>query len=88
MTDYWIGKRIVKTRRKQDKYRNECLNIASRLSLTLIVKSAASDLAACLLSVAGFAAEVIVADTGSTDGRPAVEARRGAGVVDFPRCDT
>jgi len=53
------------------------------LSLCMIVKNAARDLAACLDSVAGLASESILADTGSTDETALIAARYGATVMPF-----
>jgi len=54
------------------------------ISLCLIVKDGAKDLPRCLESVRGIADEVIVVDTGSTDGTPEVARAFGAKVVFFP----
>lgn len=54
------------------------------ISLCMIVKNEADTLARCLKSVAGVADELIVVDTGSTDGTAAIARRFGADVVDFP----
>jgi hypothetical protein len=56
-------------------------------SLCMIVKNEAHTLGRCLESVAGVFDEVIIADTGSTDGTKDVAARFGARVVDFPWVD-
>ena len=53
------------------------MNSAPDLSLCLIVKNEASRLPACLASAGGLGAEVVVVDTGSTDGT--VELARAAG---------
>lgn len=52
----------------------------ARLSVVLITLDAASQLADCLES-ARFADEIIVVDSGSTDGTPALAARYGAKVI-------
>jgi len=62
--------------------------MATRLSLAVIAKNAASDLVACLSSAAGVVDEIVVADTGSTDQTREIAAGHGARVVDFPWCDS
>ncbi|SEU20219.1 glycosyltransferase family 2 protein [Paenibacillus sp. NFR01] len=54
------------------------------ISLCMIVKNEADTLARCLKSVAGVADELIVVDTGSTDGTAEIARRFGADVVDYP----
>jgi glycosyltransferase involved in cell wall biosynthesis len=53
------------------------------LSVCLIVRDEAENLPACLASVAGLEAEVIVVDTGSTDNTREVAERCGAKVYGF-----
>jgi glycosyltransferase involved in cell wall biosynthesis len=53
----------------------------STLSLCMVVKNEERHLPRCLDSVQGLAGELIVVDTGSTDGTPAIAARRGARVI-------
>src|SRR5258707_15581027 len=50
------------------------------LSVAIITRNAASQLERCLASVA-FADEVVVVDSGSTDGTVELAARRGARVI-------
>jgi glycosyltransferase involved in cell wall biosynthesis len=50
------------------------------LSVAIITRNAASQLGSCLASVA-FAEEVVVVDSGSTDGTQGLAARRGARVI-------
>jgi glycosyltransferase involved in cell wall biosynthesis len=57
------------------------------VSLCLIVKNEADKLAPCLGSVAGLVQEMIVIDTGSTDGTQDVARRHGARVFDFAWID-
>lgn len=57
------------------------------VSLCMIVKNEAHTLGRCLESVAGVFDEVVVVDTGSTDGTQELAARFGARVVDFPWID-
>ncbi|MBA4137482.1 MAG: glycosyltransferase [Opitutus sp.] len=52
------------------------------ISVLIPVKNEAANLAACLASVA-FCDEVVVVDSGSTDGTAAIAERAGARVVDF-----
>ena len=54
-----------------------------RLSLCMIVKNEASCLAGCLRSVQGLVDEIIIVDTGSTDGTKDIAASFGAKAVDF-----
>jgi Flp pilus assembly protein TadD len=54
------------------------------LSLAMIVKNEAAHLGHCLDSVRGLVDEVVVVDTGSTDGTVAVAQERGARVGSFP----
>ena len=56
------------------------------LSLSMIVRNEESRLAACLASVQGFADEMVVVDTGSTDATVAVATAAGARVeeLDWP----
>lgn len=53
-----------------------------RVSLAMIVKNEAGHLGACLDSVAALGAEVVVVDTGSTDGTLEVARAHGATVVE------
>jgi len=57
-----------------------------RLSLSMIVRDEAAQLAACLDSVKGFVDEMVVVDTGSSDDTAAIAARCGARVhrIDWP----
>ncbi len=50
------------------------------LSLAMIVKNEAANLPRCLASVAGVVDEMVVVDTGSSDGTPAIAAAAGASV--------
>ncbi|HEY9900168.1 MAG TPA: tetratricopeptide repeat protein [Pantanalinema sp.] len=54
------------------------------LSLCMIVKNEEKYLEGCLASVQGVADEIIVVDTGSTDGTLAIAERFGAKVIHFP----
>ena len=57
------------------------------LTISLIVRNEEQSLGRCLDSVQGLADEIVVVDTGSTDGTREVAAGRGARVFDFPWCD-
>jgi tetratricopeptide (TPR) repeat protein len=56
-------------------------SVSPRLSLCLIVKDEAANLPTCLDSVVGVADEIIVVDTGSTDGTQALATARGATLI-------
>jgi glycosyltransferase involved in cell wall biosynthesis/tetratricopeptide (TPR) repeat protein len=58
------------------------------LSLTMIVKNEADNLATCLQSLRGIADEMIVVDTGSSDATKEVALQHGARVFDFTWCDS
>lgn len=57
------------------------------VSLCMIVKNEAAHLPRCLRSVHGLADEILIADTGSTDGTKEIAAAFGARLFDFPWCD-
>jgi tetratricopeptide (TPR) repeat protein len=57
------------------------------LSICLIVRDEEQALPGCLASVAPFAAELIVVDTGSTDRTREIAAEFGARIADFTWCD-
>jgi glycosyltransferase involved in cell wall biosynthesis len=54
------------------------------LSLCMIVKNEAQHLEKCLRSVQGLVSEIIIADTGSTDGSMEIARRSGARVIEVP----
>jgi glycosyltransferase involved in cell wall biosynthesis/Tfp pilus assembly protein PilF/SAM-dependent methyltransferase len=58
-----------------------------RISVCLITKNEEKFLAQCLKSVRGFASQIIVADTGSTDRTVEVAKEFGAEIYSFPWCD-
>ena len=57
------------------------------LSACLIVKNEARYLDGCLRSLGGLVDEVVVVDTGSTDGSERIARKRGARVFDFEWTD-
>jgi glycosyltransferase involved in cell wall biosynthesis/Tfp pilus assembly protein PilF len=59
-----------------------------RVSLCMIVKNEEANLPGCLGCVADLVDEMIVVDTGSTDGTKEVAARLGARVFNFPWVDS
>jgi glycosyltransferase involved in cell wall biosynthesis len=59
-----------------------------RVSLCLIVRNEEDNLAECLSGVAEIVDEVVIVDTGSTDGTKAIATRFGARVYDFPWVDS
>ena len=58
--------------------------MTARLSAAMIVRDEAARLGGCLRSLCGLADEVVVVDTGSTDGTPELAAGLGACVIAFP----
>ena len=61
--------------------------MTTTLTISLIVRNEEQSLGRCLDSVQGLGDEIVVVDTGSTDGTRVVAAGRGARVFDFPWCD-
>jgi glycosyltransferase involved in cell wall biosynthesis/predicted Zn-dependent protease len=59
-----------------------------RVSLSMIVKNEEEGLASCLESVAGLVDEIVVVDTGSSDGTASIAARFGARVSAFEWVDS
>jgi glycosyltransferase involved in cell wall biosynthesis len=57
------------------------------LGLAMIVKDGARTLRNCLASVAGVTDQIVIADTGSTDGSPQLARDLGAEVFDLPWAD-
>ncbi len=59
---------------------------AVRISVCMIVRDEAADLPRCLASVEGVVDEIVVVDTGSTDGTPGIAAAAGARVqrIEWP----
>src|SRR5437660_1581456 len=62
-------------------------NRGPRLSVAMIVRSCAAELAATLRSVRDLADEIVVLDTGSTDGTREVASQCGARVFQQPWAD-
>ncbi len=54
------------------------------LGLAMIVKNGAETLQQCIRSVAGVTNQIVIADTGSSDGTPQLARELGAEVFDFP----
>jgi glycosyltransferase involved in cell wall biosynthesis len=61
--------------------------MSTTFAISLIVRNEEQSLGRCLDSVQGLGDEIVVVDTGSTDGTREVAAGRGARVFDFPWCD-
>ncbi|MBF9070360.1 glycosyltransferase [Streptacidiphilus fuscans] len=59
----------------------------ARVSLSMIVKDEAESIAAVLADASAFCDELVVADTGSTDGTPELAAAAGAVVLHVPWTD-
>ncbi len=57
------------------------------LSIAMIVKNEAAHLPECLAGLSGFADEICVVDTGSSDESLAIAARSGCRVAEFAWCD-
>jgi glycosyltransferase involved in cell wall biosynthesis len=60
--------------------------MTTTLTISLIVRNEEQSLGRCLDSVQGLGDEIVVVDTGSTDGTREVAAGRGARMFDFPWC--
>jgi tetratricopeptide (TPR) repeat protein len=58
------------------------------LGLAIIVKDGVKTLRDCLASVSSVVDQIVIADTGSTDGTPALARELGAEVFDFPWQDS
>src|SRR2546423_252783 len=61
--------------------------MSPRVSLCVIAKNEAANLAQCLAPLAGIVDEILVVDTGSTDDTKLIARSHGARVVDFAWCD-
>ncbi len=57
------------------------------VGLSMIVRNEEANIEACLETVADLVAEIVIADTGSTDRTKEHAAKFGAKVVEFPWCD-
>jgi|SRR6516164_1974872 glycosyltransferase involved in cell wall biosynthesis len=62
--------------------------IQPRVSLCMIVKNEEANLAPCLEPVAALVDEIVIVDTGSSDGTREVAARFGARIFEFPWADS
>jgi GT2 family glycosyltransferase/Flp pilus assembly protein TadD len=67
---------------------NDSVATRQRISLCMIVKNEEGNLADCLASVAGLVDEMVIVDTGSTDGTKAIASQFGARVFEFPWVDS
>ncbi len=67
--------------------RNPQSTFRNRLSVCLIVKNEEQFLAQCLKSVRGFASQIVVVDTGSTDRTVEIAREFGAEIYSFAWCD-
>lgn len=70
-----------------DRYRAVETPRRMRVALTMIVRDEAHNLPACLGPVRDLFDDIVVVDTGSTDGTPRVAEELGARVVSFPWVD-
>ena len=61
--------------------------MSARIGLTMIVKNEEANLPACLAGAADLVDQIVVVDTGSSDGTRDAAARFGAHIVDFPWID-
>jgi len=77
----------LKKREKHVEYVQPFKSYHPRLSLCMIVKNEAENLAPCIHSVKEVVDEIIVVDTGSTDHTKEVARQIGARVYDFAWCD-
>jgi tetratricopeptide (TPR) repeat protein len=71
------GKKIKKDRDKEDESMPE-------VALSMIVRNEAQTLRRCLGSVRGTVTEMVIGDTGSTDGTPSIAREYGARVIEIP----
>jgi len=76
------------SKKKRNADRGQALRIADlTLSLCMIVRNEAKNIADCIRSVKSVVDEIIVVDTGSADDTREIAKGLGAKVVEFPWCD-
>ena len=80
-----LGGRLLKQVRTQTGLEPETIGI--KLSACLIVKNEEAHLERCLASIKGLVDEIVVVDTGSSDGTVAIARRHGAVIGHFEWCD-
>lgn len=78
----WVASELANRRRFVEKHSGQPTADRPLVSLCMIARDEAELLAACIESTRGFADEVVVYDTGSTDETREVAARLGATVVE------
>jgi glycosyltransferase involved in cell wall biosynthesis len=82
-----MKKKRNRTGKHHTKYGRTLTGTGSRLSLCMIVKNEAENIAPCINSLKPVLDEIIVVDTGSTDKTKEMAKEFGAKVFDFQWCD-